>query len=243
MKTLLFVEDDKVISKKVRLTIEAELGEEVRILCAYTVQEALEIVKVAHVDIFVIDVKLPDGDGIELARELRKTNEFAPMMIASVVDDLKIQVEANNELDIFLYLTKPYEPRELIPNIKSVLKRLKTPIKNYITLKKGSKTFKIDLNHVIMVEKIAGAKQIEVHMLDIKQEKTLTYMFPMQSLEKFHTFLNDVRDLVRINQSTFINPSFVDYYDGLDNEVHLKHTDRLVTIGRNFRSNIKLLLK
>ena len=243
MKTLLFVEDDKIISKKVKLTIEAELGEEIKVLCAHTVQETLDIVKISHIDIFMIDIKLPDGDGIELAKELRKTHEFAPMMIASVVDDLSIQVEANNELDIFLYLTKPYEPRELIPNIKSVLKRLKTPIKNYIALKKGSKTFKIDLTNVIMVEKITGAKQIEVHVLDTKEETTSTHTFPMQSLERFHTLLTDVRDLVRINQSTFVNPSFVDYYDGLDNKVHLRYTDRSVMVGRNFRTNIKLLLK
>ena len=243
MKTLLFVEDDKVISKKMKLTIEAELGEEVRILCAYTVQEALEIVKVTHVDIFMIDIKLPDGDGLELAKELRKTHEFTPMMFASSVDDLQTQVQANNELDIFLYVTKPYNPRELIPDIKNVLRKLKTPMKNYISLKKGSKTFKIDLTQVIMVEKITGVKQIEVYVLDAKQEKVSTQVFPMQSLEKFHILLNDVRDLVRINQSTFINPSYVEYYDGLENEVHLKHTDRLVTIGRNFKNNVKLLFK
>jgi len=243
MKTLLFVENDKVISKKVKLTLEAELGEEIRVLCTYTVQETLELIEATHVDIFIIDVKLPDGDGIELAKELRKTHEFAPLMFASAVDDLRIQVQANNDLDIFLYITKPYDPRALIPDIKNVLKRLKTPIKNYISLKKGSKTFKIDLNQVIMVEKITGVKQIEVHILDPKQEQVSTQVFPMQSLEKFHTLLNDIRDLVRINQSTFINPSFVEYYDGLENEVHLKHTDRLVTIGRNFKDNIKLLFK
>jgi DNA-binding response OmpR family regulator len=243
MRTLLFVEDDKLISKKVKLTIEAEISSEVRILCAYTVQETLEIVKVTHIDIFIIDVKLPDGNGISLAKELRKTHEFTPMMIASSVNDLRTQVEANNELDIFLYLTKPYVPNELIPDIKSILKRLRTPIENCIVMKKGSKTFKIDLNQVIMVVKVTGEKQIEIHMYDEKQEQMSIQTFPMQSLEKFNTLLNDPRDLIRINQSSFINPKFVEYYDGIENEVHLKNTSRLITIGKNFKDNVKLLFK
>ena len=243
MKTLLFVEDDKVMSKKVKLTIEAELGEELRVLCAYTAEEALEIAYATQIDIFMIEIKLPDAEGIEFAKKLRKTHEFTPMIIASSVDDLKTQVEANNELDIFLYLTKPYTPIEVIPSLKTVLRRLRKPIENYFKLKKGTKSFKIDLNHVILVEKVTGEKQIEVHIFDSKEGKTFIRTFPMQSLDKFHMLLNDPRDLIRVNQSSFVNPRYVEYYDGLDNEVHLKYTNRLVTIGRNYKSNVKVLFK
>lgn len=243
MKTLLFIEDDKVITKKLKLAFEAELGDSIRVLCAHSGKEALAILDATHIDIFILDLKLPDSDGIELAKQIRETHGQSLMMIASSVGDLRTQVNANNELDIFLYVTKPYVPSELIPNIKSALKRLNTPTGKFMTLKRGAKVFKINLNDVILVEKVKGDKQIEVHMFDEKKEETFTQVFPMQSLEKFNTLLNDPRDLVRINQSVFLNPKFVEYYDGLENEVHLKHTDRLITIGRTFKDNVKLLFK
>lgn len=243
MKTLLFIEDDKVISKKLKLAFEAELGDSIRVLCVHTGKEALEMIEVTQIDIFILDLKLPDCDGIELAKQIRETHLKSLMMIASSVDDLRTQVNANNELDIFLYVTKPYSPNELIPSIKSALKRLDTPTEKFITLKRGAKVFKINLNDVILVEKVKGDKQIEVHMFDEKQGKTFSKIFPMQSLEKFNSLLNDPRDLIRVNQSVFLNPKFVEYYDGLENEVHLKHTDHLIMIGRTFKDNVKLLLK
>lgn len=243
MRTLLFIEDDKIISKKLKLAFEAEFGESLRVLCAYTGQEALDIIDAIHIDIFILDIKLPDYDGIELAKEIRETHGQSLMMIASSVDDLRTQVDANNELDIFLYATKPYAPSELIPNIKSALKRLDAPKARYMSLRKGTKVFKVNVNNVIFVEKIKGDKQIEVHMFNAKNEETYSHIFPMISLEKFSQVLNDPRDLVRINQSVFLNPKYVEHYSGLENEVHLKHTDRLITIGRTFRDNVKLLFK
>ena len=244
MKTFLLVEDDRILSKLVKAILETTLGNSVKILCAYTVKEALEIAKLTHIDIFMFDVLLPDGNGIEIARELRKTTHpFTPMMIASSIDDLKTQVNVNNELDVFLYITKPYDPTELIPKFESILKRLNKPIGDYVALKKGSKRYKIDLNDVILVDKIANEKQIEIYILDPDTGKVRIQGFPMQSLEAFQKLLSDARDLVRVNQSTFVNPKFVDYYDGLDNEVHLKHTNRIVSIGKTYKDSVKLLFR
>jgi len=243
MKTLVFVENDKVISKKVKSTIEAELGEELKVICAYTAAEAYEIIQTIHADIFILDLQLPDVDGLTFAKELRKTHEFTPMMIASSVDDLKVQVEANNKLNIFLYLIKPYAPAEIIPSLTTVLRRLRQPPGNYFRLKKGTKYFKVDVNEVILVEKITGGKQIELHIFDPNKGQTFIEKFPMQSLDKFHNLLNDPRDLIRINQSAFVNPRYIDYYDGLENELHLKYTEKWVMIGKTYRNNIKALFK
>ncbi|MCL2559332.1 MAG: response regulator [Turicibacter sp.] len=243
MKTILFVEDDKLIHQKVKLAIELELMGEVRVLSAYSAKEARGFVSLMHIDIFIFDIKLPDGDGVELAREIRRMNETAPMIFTSSVNDLRTQVEINNSINILLYLQKPYEANELVLNLKSIIRRLGKPVKHYINLRIGAKTFKINLNNVVLVEKVKSDKKIDVYILDPLTQDVEIKTFPMQSLEKFQERLNDSRDLLRVNQSAFVNPKYVDYYDGSENEIHLNHVKRVVTIGRTFKGNLKILLK
>lgn len=243
MQTILLVEDDKILSNKIKKTLEIELDDTATIFTAYSVQEALDISEMTNIDLFILDIKLPDGDGVELGKELRKTHEFNPIMIASSVSDPITKAEINNDLDIFLYLTKPYNPSEMLPKIKGNLKRLKSPNNNIIMLKKGVQQFKVDINEVVLVNKIKSLKKIEVISLNQETSEVSSREFTMQSLDMLPDFLNDPKDLIRVNQSQMINPRFVDYYDGIKGEIHLKGIDELPTIGKLFKDKIHLLFR
>lgn len=72
-------------------------------------------------DLIVLDLNLPDDDGLEVARQIRKTSSVPIIMLTarSEVFDKIIGLEIGADD----YMTKPYEPRELLARIRSVLRR------------------------------------------------------------------------------------------------------------------------
>ena len=75
-------------------------------------------------DLIVLDIGLPDGDGFEVTREIRKSSEL-PIIVLTARDEVFDRV-IGLELGADDYITKPFEPRELLARIKSVLRRSRT---------------------------------------------------------------------------------------------------------------------
>ncbi len=72
-------------------------------------------------DIIVLDVMLPDGNGIELCRELRRTRDVPVIMLTALGDPISRVVGL--EIGADDYVGKPFEPRELVARIHVVLRR------------------------------------------------------------------------------------------------------------------------
>ncbi len=92
-----------------------------RVTCVPTGREMREVLAAGNVDLCVLDVGLPDADGFELTRELR-TNSNLPIIVLSVRNEAFDRV-FGLEFGADDYITKPFEPRELVARIRSVLRR------------------------------------------------------------------------------------------------------------------------
>ena len=84
-------------------------------------QEALDAVSVRPPDAAIIDLLLPDGDGIEVCRNIRSWSEM-PILVLSAVgeEDQKVRALEAGADD---YVTKPFGPRELVARLKAALRR------------------------------------------------------------------------------------------------------------------------
>jgi two-component system KDP operon response regulator KdpE len=91
-------------------------------LPASTGEEALDAAAVGHPDAAIIDLILPDIDGVEVCRRLREWSEM-PIIVLSAVgeEDAKVRALAAGADD---YVTKPFGPRELIARLEAVLRRV-----------------------------------------------------------------------------------------------------------------------
>lgn len=76
-------------------------------------------------DLVLLDVGLPDIDGFEVTRELRRSSRL-PIILLTARDEVFDKI-IGLELGADDYLTKPFEPRELLARIRSVLRRSQTP--------------------------------------------------------------------------------------------------------------------
>jgi two-component system KDP operon response regulator KdpE len=90
-------------------------------LLASSVQEALDLAAVNRPDAAIIDLLLPDGDGIELCRSLREWSQM-PLIVLSAVDEEESKVRAL-QAGADDYVTKPFSPRELIARLQANLRR------------------------------------------------------------------------------------------------------------------------
>jgi two-component system KDP operon response regulator KdpE len=90
-------------------------------LPASTMEEALDVAAVNRPDAAIIDLVLPDGDGIELCRRLREWTDIPLIVLSAVGDeDAKVRALAAGADD---YVTKPFGPRELVARLQANLRR------------------------------------------------------------------------------------------------------------------------
>jgi DNA-binding response OmpR family regulator len=88
-------------------------------------KKALDVFKHEKPDLVVLDVMLPELDGIEVLREIRKTSQVPVIMLTARTEDADKLVGL--ELGADDYVSKPFSPRELVARIKAVLRRAQKP--------------------------------------------------------------------------------------------------------------------
>ena len=87
--------------------------------------EALRLTEEQSPDLLVLDINMPEMDGLELCRKLRQSSEV-PILFLSSRDD-EIDRVLGLELGADDYVTKPFSPRELVARINAILKRTREP--------------------------------------------------------------------------------------------------------------------
>lgn len=117
-KKILVVDDEKPIADILQFNLKKE-GYEVH--CAYDGNEALEKVEEIKPDLILLDIMLPQRDGMEVCREVRKKYEMPIIMLTA--KDSEIDKVLGLELGADDYVTKPFSSRELIARVKANLRR------------------------------------------------------------------------------------------------------------------------
>ncbi len=115
---VLIVDDEKTLVKALTFNLQKE---GFRVEAAYDGEEALEKVFSLKPDVVVLDLMLPEVDGFEVCRRIRKKLEVPIIMLTARSED--IDKVLGLELGADDYLTKPFNSRELVARIKAVLRR------------------------------------------------------------------------------------------------------------------------
>jgi len=120
--TILIVDDEPNIVELNRMYLE---GAGYRVLAARTGAEALARFHSDHPDLLVLDLMLPGLDGWGVCREIRSASQIPIIMLTARTED--IDRILGLELGADDYVTKPYNPRELVARVRAVLRRTNPP--------------------------------------------------------------------------------------------------------------------
>jgi DNA-binding response OmpR family regulator len=118
MNRVLVVDDDPGIVKLVRAYLE-QAGFAVSV--AYDGKKAMQIARHERPDLVILDLMLPEMDGYDVCRALRKESEVSIIMLTARVEESDKLIGL--ELGADDYVTKPFSPRELVARVRSVLRR------------------------------------------------------------------------------------------------------------------------
>ena len=116
---ILLVEDNKSITKALTYNLEQN---KYKMLSAETVAEAKELLKTEKIDLIILDITLPDGNGFDLYKEIKKVGISTIFLTAR---DDENDIVKGLELGAEDYVTKPFSSRELLARINKILLRNK----------------------------------------------------------------------------------------------------------------------
>jgi DNA-binding response OmpR family regulator len=122
MTRVLLIDDDRRHSELLRAYCK-RFGIEVD--CAYDAGEGLRKLARTEPDLLLLDIMLPGRDGFDVCREVRKSSNIPIIMLTARGD--VIDRVSGLELGADDYVGKPFEPRELVARIQSILRRVAAP--------------------------------------------------------------------------------------------------------------------
>lgn len=118
---ILIVDDEKNIVELIRLYLEKE---GYKTICAYDGVMAIDMFKNQAPDLIILDIMLPEIDGWQVCKDIRKTSDTPIIMLTAKSDTfdkvLGLELGADD------YITKPFEAKELLARVKAVLRRTET---------------------------------------------------------------------------------------------------------------------
>ncbi|WP_018921704.1 response regulator transcription factor [Salsuginibacillus kocurii] len=117
---LLVVDDEESIITLLTYNLE-QSGYEVN--TAMDGKTALEKAKKISYDLIVLDLMIPELDGLEVCRQVRQYNQSVPILMLTAKDD-EFDKVLGLELGADDYMTKPFSPRELTARVRAILRRV-----------------------------------------------------------------------------------------------------------------------
>ncbi|MBW2345229.1 MAG: response regulator transcription factor [Deltaproteobacteria bacterium] len=136
--TILVVDDDKDIVQTIKGNLELD---GYVVLCAYDGRSGLDMAKTHRPDLIILDLNLPDIDGIKACQIIRREFDFPIIMLTARdgVSDMVLGLECGADD----YMVKPFNFLELSARIKAILKRVKrSVVKNHYVARDLSIDFK-----------------------------------------------------------------------------------------------------
>ncbi len=159
---ILVVDDEQRMARFIRLNLEQD---GFRVTEAYNGTQALDKLRTSLPDLMLLDVMLPDFDGFEVLRTIRKMSPVPVIMVtAKSEEDERIR---GLELGADDYVTKPFSPRELVSRVRAVLRRSELSTESAHGVIDVDERLKIDFDrHEIWVEgKLVSLRPTEYRLL------------------------------------------------------------------------------
>ena len=151
-KTILLVEDEKKVQDfNKRLLARAGFA----VKTAMTLADARGILEQQAIDAMILDIGMPDGNGIDFLKELRRTSTIPVLMLTGYVESSYVLRGFDSGCDD--YLTKPYKFTELLARLKRLLYRVEqvpeTVTRGRLTLKPAPMIALLDGEDILLTQK------------------------------------------------------------------------------------------
>lgn len=119
MKRILLIEDDRTLSQGILLTLRTD---SIEVEQAFNLHSARELARKGCYDLFILDINLPDGSGLDYLQELRSS--LSTPVILLTANDMETDIVAGLEMGADDYVTKPFSLAVLRARVNNQLRRM-----------------------------------------------------------------------------------------------------------------------
>ncbi len=159
--SLLIVDDEP----GARESLEVILEDDYRLHSVESGQEALRTIRKVPVDLVLLDVNMPDMDGLEVLRRIKEVDEGIDVIMVSALNLARKAADAI-KLGAYDYITKPYEPEEILSTVERVISNQRLQ-KELDYLRKEVKQFRGP-------DKIVGRSKVMLDIFDLIRKVSFT---------------------------------------------------------------------
>jgi len=175
---ILVVDDEKQIVTIIRAYLERE---GFRVICAYDGKAALDMAQQQSPSLIILDLMLPEVSGWDVCRALRKKSDI-PIIMLTARDEVSDRI-VGLELGADDYITKPFDPGEMVSRVRAVLRRSKVKVKTEPIICVGSLSIDIERHLVRRDDKAIDLTPIEFELLKTMAGNPNRVFTRMQLLE------------------------------------------------------------
>ncbi len=129
MNRVLIIEDDTALGQGICLALQSET---LRVSVCRTLTEARKLQETERFDLLLLDVNLPDGNGMEYLKELRRNSRLPVILLTA--NDLETDIVAGLELGADDYITKPFSLAVLRARVNTQLRKAAETTENVVKL-------------------------------------------------------------------------------------------------------------
>ncbi|MEN8098496.1 MAG: response regulator transcription factor [Chloroflexota bacterium] len=177
-QTILVVDDEKQIVNLLRAYLE-EAG--FRVVSANDGQQALYTARYEKPDVIVLDLMMPEMDGWEFTRRIRRESDVPIIMLTARVEDMdKI---LGLELGADDYVTKPFSPREVVARVRAILRRAGQLAPEPDVLRAGDLVVDRDSHTVTLDGELVDVTPMEFDLLAVLMSRSGSVMSRLDLLE------------------------------------------------------------
>ena len=160
MQTILIVEDKQSMADMLARTLESE---GYAVCLALTLKDGIDALSSEDISAVITDLKLPDGDGMEMVKAVREGYPFIPAIVMTAFGSIEIAVKAIKK-GAYDFITKPFDPDHLILLLKRALGEQ--------TLQKENLVFKHEFSKFLKMPEIIGLSNIMEKIKKVAPLKT-----------------------------------------------------------------------
>ena len=241
--TFLILEDDKYFQNDLKRLVE-QLPIESKVLIADTPEKAEEFSKHFSIDVFLIDIKLPDGkNGLDFMSDMIDFYPLTPIIVISAkTEEMENRIKAL-DLKVRGYLKKPYTDDEVMRLLKQAVEIASLINNDTITFGRPGYKRTHFVKNILCINRLPkGQKKIIVTSYDETKQTVIQEEFSIKSsLLEIPQMLNRENGLVRCHKGWLINPAQIIAYHVYEEELELQHGVR-VPLGNVYRESIALFI-
>lgn len=217
MVQVLVVEDDTYERKRL-VEILRESIEDGNIYEARTGKEAVRIFKNNHIDLFFLDIELPDFSGLKIAKEIRRILKYELTYIVFITAHVGLELEAFKKIHCYDFIEKPYKNKQIVEIVQKLVRGIvreeekEENEQKEVEFELKSCTLKIKIDEIVFVESYkrnciiyTKRKQYEISNYTMKR---MLHILPrdafMQTHKSYIIHLKHVRKIEKNGKKAWV---------------------------------------